>query len=98
MGLEWSWSEVERTPGAISGLIKLLKTMWMKNLEGFDMPSKAKMCSQSPRLLPILGGTWLHQEKGQDHAKQEACLPGGPDEEAKKHQVKGVRLRLKTKK
>lgn len=56
------------------------------------------MCSQSPRLLPILGDTRLHQEKGQDHAKQEAHLPGGPDEEAKKQQVKGVRLRLKNKK
>lgn len=56
------------------------------------------MCSKSPRLLPILGGTRLHQEKGQEHAKQEPRLPGGPDEEAKKQQVKGVRLRLKTKK
>lgn len=72
--------------------------MWMKNFEWFNMSSKAEMCSKSPRLLPILGGTQLHQERGQHHAKQEAHLPGGPDEEAKKHQVKGVRLRLKTKK
>lgn len=55
------------------------------------------MCSQSPRLFPILGGTRLHQEKGQDHAQQEGHLPGRPDEEAKKQQVKGVRLRLKNK-
>lgn len=88
MGLE-SWSEVERAPGASSGFIELLKAMWMKNFEWFDMSSKAKMCSQSPRLLPILGDTRLHQEKGQDHAQQEARLPGRPDKEAKKQQVKG---------
>lgn len=81
MGLEWSGSEVESAQGASASFMKLLKVMW-KNYEWFDMPSKAKVCCQSPRLLPILGGTQLH------HAQQEGRLPGGPNEEAKKQKVR----------